>query len=187
MKVFLAGVGCVGKSSTGAQLAKLLGCAFFDLDDEIEAYFQVPVERLQDRYKTGVAYRKEASKALAHVISREAERDWVIALTPNGLKDHYWKVVETAKATVLVMLDRPENILARITFYDEDSQPLEMTLTDEEKSAYLQQITRDIKHHRRTNLRAHQRVDISGLGINAAALKLRDVLLTHTNVQMAAR
>ena len=34
MKVLLTGVACVGKSTTGAELASLLGVPFFDLDTE---------------------------------------------------------------------------------------------------------------------------------------------------------
>jgi shikimate kinase len=36
MKVFLAGVSCVGKTAIGTSLAARLGCPFLDLDREIE-------------------------------------------------------------------------------------------------------------------------------------------------------
>jgi shikimate kinase len=36
MRIFLAGVGCLGKTAVGAKLADLLGYPFFDLDVEIE-------------------------------------------------------------------------------------------------------------------------------------------------------
>lgn len=39
MRVFITGVGCVGKTTVGQKLATLLGCPFFDLDAEIESYF----------------------------------------------------------------------------------------------------------------------------------------------------
>jgi shikimate kinase len=31
MRIFLAGVSCVGKTTVGIKLAELLGCPFFDL------------------------------------------------------------------------------------------------------------------------------------------------------------
>jgi hypothetical protein len=36
MRIFLAGIGCVGKTTVGAKLADLLDHRFFDLDVEIE-------------------------------------------------------------------------------------------------------------------------------------------------------
>jgi shikimate kinase len=37
MKILLAGVACVGKSTIGAELASLIGVPFFDLDTEVES------------------------------------------------------------------------------------------------------------------------------------------------------
>jgi len=36
VRVFLTGVGCVGKTTVGLRLAELIGLSFFDLDTEIE-------------------------------------------------------------------------------------------------------------------------------------------------------
>lgn len=44
MKVFLVGVSCVGKSAIGALLAKKLNYNFYDLDDEIESFFDTSIE-----------------------------------------------------------------------------------------------------------------------------------------------
>ena len=49
MKIFLTGVSCVGKTTIGAKLAALLDCPFFNLDDEIESFFSMPIERLQEK------------------------------------------------------------------------------------------------------------------------------------------
>jgi shikimate kinase len=49
MRIFLAGVSCVGKSAIGAQLAGLLGFRFFDLDIETERFFGISIERLRNR------------------------------------------------------------------------------------------------------------------------------------------
>jgi shikimate kinase len=46
MRIFLAGVSCVGKTTIGAKLADRLGCRFFDLDAEIEGFFGTPIEHL---------------------------------------------------------------------------------------------------------------------------------------------
>jgi hypothetical protein len=51
------------------------------------------------------------------------------------------KVVSvTRDATIVVLQDIAENILDRITFYDIDSRPMSMNLTDREKGLYLGEI-----------------------------------------------
>jgi len=37
MRIFLTGIGCVGKTTIGKKMGELLGLRFFDLDYEIEA------------------------------------------------------------------------------------------------------------------------------------------------------
>ena len=177
MRVFLTGVACVGKTTIGAKLADLLGSQFFDLDREIERFFGIPIERLRKRWLTPYSFRKEASKALKDVLSREDGQNFVIALPPSGLMDAYWRVVKTAKAAVVVLQDKPENILKRITFYDIDSWQIQRHLTEQEKRLYLREIKGDITYYGRTYKRATATVDIAGLGPDDAAHKVRDVLI----------
>ncbi len=49
MKVFILGVGCIGKTTIGAKLATLLNSPFFDFDEEIENFFNTSIERLQNK------------------------------------------------------------------------------------------------------------------------------------------
>jgi hypothetical protein len=71
------------------------------------------------------SFRQEASKALQHLLKREDSRNSVIALPPSGLMDYYWNVVKRAKGTIIVLTEDAANILKRITFYDQDSNPSE--------------------------------------------------------------
>src|SRR5712671_7910928 len=97
------------------------------------------------RHLTSHDFRRAASQALKHVLSREDSYNCVIALPPSGLLGGYWKVVnETRDATIVVLRDTAENILGRITFYDIDSRRVPMSLTDREKGLYLREIRRDI-------------------------------------------
>jgi shikimate kinase len=110
-------------------------------------------------------------------LSREDSSDCVIALPPSGLLGGYWKVVSgTRDATIVVLRDRPENILRRVTFYDIDSRPLHKSLTDRERGFYLREIGRDIAYFNRSYRRAHVSVDIAGCGPNEASRKVRDSL-----------
>jgi shikimate kinase len=176
-RIFLAGVSCVGKTTIGAQLAGLLGYRFFDLDVEIERFFETSIERLRSRHLTSHDFRLAASQVLNHVLFREDSYNWVIALPPSGLLGGYWKVVkETRDATIVVIRDTAENILKRITFYDIDSRPVQKNLTDCEKGRHFREIKRDIAYFSRSFRRAHVSIDITGCSSDEAARKIRDAL-----------
>ena len=85
MRIFLAGVGCVGKSTIGARLAELTGRYFFDLDTEIESYFGLSIEQLQRKYWMPHDFHREAAKALRHLLDEPESQQAVIALPPSGL------------------------------------------------------------------------------------------------------
>jgi shikimate kinase len=177
MRIFLAGVSCVGKTTIGTQLAGILECRFFDLDVETERFFETSIERLRNRYLTRHDFRLAGSQALKHVLSREDSYNCVIALPPSGLLGGYWKVVNaTRDATIVLLRDTPKNILKRITFYDIDSRPLQRNLTDRERGLYLREIERDIAYFNRSFRRAHVSVDIAGCSPNEASRKVRDAL-----------
>ena len=179
MRIFLAGVSCVGKTTVGIKLAALLGYPFFDLDNEIESFFSMPIEHLQDKFLTMYSFRQEASKALQHLLKREDSEDSVIALPPSGLMDNYWRVVKRENGTIVVLTDDAANILKRITFYDKDSNPIEKHLTEKEKRLYLQEIKKDITYFNRTYKRADISVHISGLSPEQAAKKVKEMLDKH--------
>jgi shikimate kinase len=180
VRVFLTGVSCVGKTTVGMKLAKLLSVAFFDVDEEIEAFFGTTIERLQSRFVTMHSFRNEAAKALIHVMTRLDSRDSVIALPPSGLVGAYWQAVKKSTGITVALHDRPENILERITFYDVDSKPIERDLTRDEKQLYLREIRKDIAYFAKTYERAHLNVDISGMDVDAAARKVKETLDVFT-------
>ena len=181
MKIFLGGVSCVGKSAIGALLAKQLNCNFYDLDDEIEDFFDTSIEKMQNKYPATDSFRKQSSKALKKLLSKKQAKRSVIALPPSGLMDHYWRLVKKSKGTIVVLSDSPENILKRISFYDVDSRPIEKTLTDKEKDMYLEEIKKDIAYFGLTNSKADLIVDISGLGLNESALKVKESIIQLKN------
>jgi shikimate kinase len=177
MRILLAGVSCVGKTTIGALLAGLLELRFFDLDTETERFFGMSLERLQNRLLTAYSFRLARSQALRHVLSREDSYSCVIALPPSGLMDGCWKVVKgTRDAIAIVLRDTPENILKRIAFYDIDSRRVEKNLTDREKRLYLREIKRDIAYFERSFRRAHLSVDITGCCPDEASRKIKDAL-----------
>jgi shikimate kinase len=183
MKVFLTGVSCVGKTTIGAKLASLLGYPFFDLDHEIEAFFGKPLERLQAECLSKHAFRKKACQALQHLLAQDETENCVVALPPSGLKGEYPRLIKKAGGIAVVLADTPENILARITFYDADSRPIIKQLTEHEQRHYLRDIRLDITYFNRTYKKADVTVDISGLGLMASVRKVRDVLVAQYGLQ----
>ena len=135
-------------------MAKILNVRFFDLDHEIEVFFNCSIQRLQNKFLTTHSYRNEASKALLHLLKCPTSRNSVIVLPPSGLMGGYLRAIKKSKGFTVALNDRPENILERITFYDLDSQPIEKILTSKEKPHYLREIKKDITYFRKTYERA---------------------------------
>ncbi len=121
MKIGLVGVSCVGKTTIGKRLAERLGYSFFDLDTEIEHAFGASIERLKAELLTASAFRQKSAQVLKHLVRQQDKPHWVVALPPSGLMDHYARVLKQGACVTIALYDRPENILARITFYDRDS------------------------------------------------------------------
>ena len=176
MRVFVTGVSCVGKTTIGRRVAELLGVKFFDLDHEIESFFGTRIERFQKKFRTIHSYRKEAARALVHLLNRPDSRDSVVALPPSGLMGGYLQVLKQSSGITVALSDKPENILERITFYDIDSKPIEKELTAHEKRLHLKDIKKDITYFRKSYEHADLQVDISGLDIERAAGKVKEAL-----------
>ena len=177
--LFLTGVSCVGKTTIGRRAADLMGRTFFDLDHEIEAFFNTSIERLQNRFLTPHSYRNEAAKALTNLLARAESQHSVIALPPSGLMGGFLRAVRRSSGLIVVLWDEPENILDRITFYDIDSRPIERRLTVEERRLYLQEIRKDMTYFGKTYARAHLRIDIAGLNVEGAARKLQESVAAY--------
>lgn len=169
MRIFLTGVSCVGKTTVGKKLAELLSVEFFDMDHEIETFFCTSIERLQEKFLTIHSFRNEAAKVLVDLLNRPESQNSVIALPPSGLMGGYLRVIKKSAGITVVLNDKPENILARIIFYDIDSKLVERDLTTEEKRQYLREIKKDITYFRKSYERAHLWIDITDLDSQQAA------------------
>lgn len=179
MTVFVTGVACVGKTTIGRRAAELMGLAFFDLDSEIETFFNISLERLRARFLTPHSFRNEAAKALVHLLARPESRQSLIALPPSGLMAGYFREVKRSTGLVIAIWDEAANILERITFYDIDSRPIERRLTESEKRLYLREIKKDMTYYGKTYARAHLRIDIAGLDVEMAARRVKESAMAH--------
>lgn len=172
MRIFLTGVSCVGKTAIGRRLAELMDLNFFDLDVEIERFFNMSIERLQQKYWTPHDFRREAAKALTHLLNKPESQRSVIALPPSGLMGGHLTVIKKTQGLKIALLDRPENILDRIVFYDVDSRPMDKRLTKEERQLYLKEIKKDATYFKKSYTRADLQISIEDLDVEQAARHL---------------
>jgi len=174
MKIFLVGVSCVGKTTIGKHLADWIEYQFIDFDEEIEEYFLMPISKIKAQFFSERSFRTEACKILKQIT--EQNGDSVVALPPSGLMDSYWRILKKSDSIIIVLKDRPENILDRITFFDEDSTPIHKELTPKERVHCLKDIKRDMTYFGKSYSRAHHTVDIAGLGIEGSVGKIINCL-----------
>lgn len=164
MIIYLVGISCVGKTTIGKMLAEKIGFSFFDLDEEIQNYYEKPIERIQDDCLTMNGYREKASVVLDKLFSRNV--DSVISGTPSGLKFSYLQVYKKHKDKDLYSVclnDSFENVLDRLIFYDKDSNPITERLDESKKKIYLKEIRADYNYFRDSYKRADFQVNIENI------------------------
>jgi shikimate kinase len=177
MKIFLCGISCIGKTSIGKHLADRINFEFFDLDREIEEYFGQSIEKLKTQHLTEYSFRaSKGSIVLKHIIVNKQNTNIIIALPPSGLMDSYYRTLKTVECIIIILVDKAENILKRIDFYDADSNKIEKKLTEEDKKYYLGEIKKDMRYFGRTYHRAHLKIDIAGLDVENSVSKIRQLL-----------
>lgn len=179
LKLFLIGVACVGASSIGEEISKRMGCNFYDFSFIIEEVEGKTMPRLHREFFTPHSMRKHCRPILESFIDQHSDEDYVLALTPSCLMDHYWKALKIEEGRTIVALeDRPENILNRVRFYDDDQRPLVIKLTSSQKRYLIKEIRADASYFRRTYKRADYQVDIDGRDVQGAT----DLILEALNI-----
>lgn len=164
MNIYLVGISCVGKTTIGRMLAEKIGYSFFDLDEEIQNYYEKPIERIQDECLTMNRYREKASIVLDMLFSKAV--DSVISGTPSGLKFSYLQVYKRHKDKGLFsicLIDSFENVLDRVTFYDKDSNPINERLDETKKKRYLKEIRADYNYFKESYKRADFQINIDNV------------------------
>jgi shikimate kinase len=168
MIIYIIGVSCVGKTTIGKMLSDQLDYSFFDLDIEIQKYYQKPIERIQDECFSMNGYRKKGSVVLDYLLSKS--QNTVISGTASGLKFSYLQVYKKHKANKdllsIHIKDAFENIVERLTFYDKDSNPVEVKMDESLKKRYLKEVKADYNYFKTSYERADLQIDIENLALN---------------------
>jgi shikimate kinase len=171
--IYLAGVNCVGKTTVGEELSKLLEFDFHDLDHAAQDYYGMKLAEIAKIHHNPYDYRAAMAKTLTNLLKKQFHST-VIALTPISLFTPVWQVVrDTARSVIVVLEDTPENIAKRMVYFDDDNNLIETTLT---KRAELHLVRETLNYVKRTFIRADVRIDISGLNAKGAAAQVKGVL-----------
>lgn len=179
MKIIIVGVSCVGKSTVGKMLADKVEYKFYDFDFEVEKYFNNHITFLKRGYPYERTYREKVSIVLSKIL-RENRDNFVLAMPPSGLMDHYWRIIKKDDSLITVALkDRAKNILKRIIFYDDYSKLIETQLTFEEELYYLKDISLDIDYFGRSYTKARFQIKIDGRNANQVADELKELLFDN--------
>ncbi|MBI2678419.1 MAG: shikimate kinase [Candidatus Koribacter versatilis] len=123
--ILLTGFMGAGKTSVGAALARLRGCAFHDLDALIAEQAGMPVAKI---FATAgePEFRRMESAALHDVLARVGDSGGVVALGGGTLADtQNLRAVRKAGA-LLVALDAPVEVLFERTQRARGTRPLAM-------------------------------------------------------------
>ena len=152
MKIYIVGISCVGKTTIGRLLADNLKYPFYDLDEEVEKYYQKPIEKIQNEGFSIIEYRQQASVVLDNLLKIGGNS--VIAGTTAGLKDSYFRIYQKHKKSKdlisINIIDDPVNVLNRLTFYDADSKLYEKVLDEKMRKIYLKEIVADWKYFQKS-------------------------------------
>jgi shikimate kinase len=172
LHLFLCGVSCVGKSTIGRLIAQRIGIDFHSLDEHVERFYGKSIERIRAECIGSAGYNNRYADVLNGLLKSLRGAPSVIELPPGGLLYKSGSVVKKAGGVTVALHDTPENLLKRIVFYDIDSKPLDITLTDREKALYLKEFRKDIAYFRTSHSRALFQIDISGTTPEQAAEKV---------------
>ena len=161
MKILLFGITNVGKSTIGKLLSKKLNYEFDDLDEEIKRRYG-KIDAFMNKYPWTYERHKERGKILSDIVNKY-EDNVVIAVSSIFYVRCFNKVLEDENILAIELQDKPENILKRLVYADEDDNVflLEIT-TEKERKYYLSEIKKDITFFKRTYAKITNKFDMNG-------------------------
>lgn len=161
MKILLFGITNVGKSTIGKFLSEKLNYEFDDLDEEIKRRYG-KIDNFINKYPWTYERHKERGKILSDIVNKYDD-NVVIAVSSIFYVRCFSKLLEDENILAIELQDKPENILKRLVYADEDDNvfPLEIT-TEKERKYYLSEIKKDITFFKRTYAKITNKFDMNG-------------------------
>ena len=161
MKILLFGITNVGKTTIGKLLSEKLNYEFDDLDEEIKRRYG-KIDTFRNKYPWTYERHKERGKILSDIVNKYDD-NVVIAVSSIFYVRCFSKLLENENILAIELQDKPENILKRLVYADEDDNvfPLEIT-TEEARKYYLSEVIKDITFFKRTYAKITNKFDMNG-------------------------
>lgn len=161
MKILLFGISNVGKSTIGKLLSEKLNYEFDDLDEEIKRRYG-KIDTFMDKFPWTYERHKERGKILSDIVNKYDD-NVVIAVSSIFYVRRFSRLLEDGNILAIELQDKPENILKRLVYADEDDNvfPLEIT-TEKERKYYLSEIKKNITFFKRRYAKITNKFDMNG-------------------------
>lgn len=162
MIILLFGVSNVGKTTTGRIIAKKLGYSFYDLDDEIKAYYHVTLDQFMKQYKELEDRDRNRAKLLQQLLKNKD--NLVVAVTPITYLKYYHNILHRKNVFSLVLTDTAENIFDRLIFTDENDEVFEdcEVYRNAHRDYYIHDIKEDLRYYGNVYACIQHIVDVNG-------------------------
>ena len=170
MNILIFGVTNVGKSTTGELLAKRLGYAFYDLDEEVKRHCHMTLEQFVN---TVWPYERDKTRGtiLGKLLSSPVNK--VIAVTPMYYSRCFNPYLSRPDVCAIELQDTPENIFNRLVFSDEnDCVYKDDAYRDAHRSYYMREIRKDITYYKRSFQKIKNKFQMNGEPVEAVVERL---------------
>lgn len=144
MVILLFGITNVGKTVTGAELAKRLNYTFYDLDEVIKKKFQTTLEKFMKDNPFAYERGRLKGKILSDIIKKSRE-NIVIAVSPIWYAKFFNRLLDLEQVIAIELQDSEEHIFQRLVFSDEeDNIYRDDEYKEQRKDMYIKDIHEDI-------------------------------------------
>lgn len=173
MKILLFGISNVGKSTIGKRLSEKLNYDFDDVDDEIKRRYGT-IDKFQAKYGFYRERHIEKGRILEELINKYDD-NVVIGVSPLSYVIAFRKVISYDNVLSIELLDRPENILDRLVYVDENNVIHKFDFDNKDadmKEYYYKDIKKDIAFWKNVYSKIQNKFDIDGRNVEEVAEEL---------------
>ncbi len=145
MKILLFGMSCVGKTTTGKLLSERLGCAFYDLDNEVKIRKGTTIEDF-----VNTTPLRERDRIRGEIITDilKKDEDLVFAVTPMTYTESFADAVRAGGIILIELSDTPYHIFQRLVFSDKnDTIYSDEKYKNAHKTHYMREIRGDLDYY----------------------------------------
>ncbi len=161
MKILLFGISNVGKSTIGKRLSKKLEYDFDDLDEEIKKQYG-KIDNFQLEYPFDYERHRRRGDILKEIIDKYVD-NVVIAISVINYSRFINNIITDKEILAIEIQDKPENILKRLVYADENDKIYPINISNiEEQQYYLKDIRKDITYYKKVYSKIENKFDING-------------------------